>query len=114
MHGLTTCVPATQTAAFALPVLEHLSRDPYGIFAVVLTAGRELAQQITDQFNAFGRPMNVRVCTVIGGMDFTRQARELAATPHIVVATPGRLADHLSSGASQLKLRHVQCVAPCC
>lgn len=97
-----------QTAAFALPILEHLSRDPFGVFAVVLTAGRELAQQITDQFNAFGRPMHVRVATVIGGMDFTRQARELAAVPHIIVATPGRLADHISSGSTPLRLQRVK------
>jgi len=105
-----SCWLLSQTAAFALPILEDLSRDPYGVFAVVLTAGRELAQQITEQFDVLGRPMRVRVATVIGGMDFTTQSRKLASTPHIIVATPGRLADHISTGATKLRLSKVKYV----
>ena len=43
--------------------------DPYGIFAVILTPTRELATQISDQFTAFGRPVNLQLCTVTGGRD---------------------------------------------
>lgn len=88
-----------KTAAFALPILERLAEDPYGINAVVLTPARELAAQIADQFSAFGAGMGVRVCTVIGGMDQATQGRELARRPHVVVATPGRLAHHLKGGS---------------
>jgi ATP-dependent RNA helicase DDX49/DBP8 len=87
-----------KTAAFALPILHRLSEDPYGVFAVVLTPSRELAFQISDQFKAFGAPLGVRVATVTGGTDLVASAAALAGQPHIVVATPGRLAFHVSQG----------------
>jgi ATP-dependent RNA helicase DDX49/DBP8 len=86
-----------KTLAFALPILQKLAVDPYGIFAVILTPTRELATQISDQFIAFGRPVNLQVCTVTGGKDMMAQGNELARQPHIVVATPGRLADYIES-----------------
>ena len=56
-----------KTAAFAFPILQILSEDPYGIFCVVITPTRELAVQIKEQFEAFGAPIILRVCLVIGG-----------------------------------------------
>ena len=56
-----------KTAAFALPILQKLSEDPYGIYALVLTPTRELAFQIGDQFKALGKPIQVRVTVVTGG-----------------------------------------------
>ena len=67
-----------KTAAFALPVLQALSREPYGVFAVVLSPARELAQQIADQFSALGARLPTRVCVVVGGADMMRQALALA------------------------------------
>ncbi|CAM9762049.1 unnamed protein product, partial [Phaeothamnion confervicola] len=84
-----------KTAAFALPILHELSRDPYGIFALVLTPTRELAVQISEQLAALGALMGLRHAVVIGGVSMLRQAQELARRPHVVVATPGRLRDHL-------------------
>uniref|UniRef100_K3X673 RNA helicase n=1 Tax=Globisporangium ultimum (strain ATCC 200006 / CBS 805.95 / DAOM BR144) TaxID=431595 RepID=K3X673_GLOUD len=84
-----------KTAAFALPILHALSKDPYGPFAVVLTPTRELAYQIADQFNAFGSSMGVRCAVIVGGVDMLKQALELQNRPHIIIATPGRLHDHL-------------------
>ena len=52
--------------------------------------------QLSQQVEAFGRSCNVRHCTVLGGMDQFAQSLELQKRPHIVVATPGRLADMLS------------------
>lgn len=89
-----------KTAAFALPIIDALSDDPYGIFALILTPTRELAQQIGEQFRAFGRPIGLRDCLVIGGQSMTDQASLLSDKPHIVVATPGRLADHMRSGTT--------------
>jgi len=80
-----------KTAAFALPILQRLSHDPYGIYALVLTPTRELAFQIADQFRAFGAGMSFREAVVVGGLDMQTQAKELARRPHVVVATPGRL-----------------------
>eukprot|EP00698_Gefionella_okellyi_P024171 TRINITY_DN8452_c0_g1_i1.p1 TRINITY_DN8452_c0_g1~~TRINITY_DN8452_c0_g1_i1.p1 ORF type:complete len:434 (+),score=93.38 TRINITY_DN8452_c0_g1_i1:182-1303(+) len=88
-----------KTAAFGLPILQKLAEDPYGIYALVLTPTRELAFQIADQFRAFGKAINVRVSIIVGGMDMMKQALELTRKPHIVVATPGRLLDHLRSSA---------------
>jgi len=85
-----------KTASFALPILERLAEDPYGVFAVVLTPTRELASQIADQFKLFGTNMNVRVELVTGGMDQNKQTLMLSEKPHVIVATPGRLAELLS------------------
>ncbi|XP_063237970.1 probable ATP-dependent RNA helicase DDX49 isoform X2 [Bacillus rossius redtenbacheri] len=86
-----------KTLAFALPILQRLCEDPYGIFALILTPTRELAFQIADQFAVVGKTISLRMCVVVGGMDMVTQGQELARKPHIVVATPGRLADHLES-----------------
>ena len=86
-----------KTLAFALPILQILSQDPYGIYALILTPTRELAFQIADQFRAVGKPLNLRDCVVVGGRDMVMQGKDLSQKPHIVIATPGRLADHLES-----------------
>ena len=69
-----------KTAVFALPILQRLSADPYGVYAVILTPTRELAMQIDDQMEAFGAPIHVRVSLVIGGEDFVAQAESSAPT----------------------------------
>lgn len=86
-----------KTAAFALPILQKLCEDPYGIFAVILTPTRELAYQICDQFRVLGKPIGLKEAVIIGGLDMMKQALALAKKPHVVIATPGRLADHLKS-----------------
>ena len=89
-----------KTAAFAVPILQKWSEDPSGIYAVVLTPTRELALQIYEQFQALGTQQNLKTVLITGGSDMRPQAVALAKRPHIVVATPGRLADHiLNSGA---------------
>ncbi|BDA51188.1 DEAD-box ATP-dependent RNA helicase 36 [Coccomyxa sp. Obi] len=88
-----------KTAAFALPILQRLAREPYGVFALVLTPTRELAMQLADQFRALGSGMSLTDAVVIGGLDMQAQAKALAARPHIVVATPGRLRDLLTADA---------------
>ncbi|KAI6180562.1 RNA helicase [Aphelenchoides besseyi] len=85
-----------KTIAFAAPILQKLAVDPYGIFALVVAPTRELVFQIAEQFSVLGKPINVRVCTITGGRQQIAQARQLSE-PHIVVASPGRLADHLES-----------------
>lgn len=84
-----------KTVAFAAPILQKLSEDPSAIFAVVLTATRELALQIYEQFKAISAPQNVKAILVTGGSDMRPQAIALAQRPHVVIATPGRLADHI-------------------
>ncbi|KAL1668490.1 P-loop containing nucleoside triphosphate hydrolase protein [Schizophyllum commune] len=84
-----------KTAAFALPILQKLWDDPKGLFACVLAPTRELAYQISQQFEALGSAMGVRCAVIVGGTDIMAQKVALAKRPHIVVATPGRLDDHL-------------------
>lgn len=86
-----------KTLAFALPILESIARDPFGIYAVVLTPTRELAYQLAEQFMAVGKPLGLTTITVVGGMDMLSQAQALQRRPHVVVATPGRLCDLLRS-----------------
>ncbi|KAF8810118.1 ATP-dependent rRNA helicase RRP3 [Phlegmacium glaucopus] len=86
-----------KTAAFALPILQKLWEEPKGLFACVLAPTRELAYQISQQFEALGSAMGVRCAVLIGGMDMPTQQIALAKRPHIVIATPGRLLDHLET-----------------
>ncbi|QHO06219.1 hypothetical protein HN51_065113 [Arachis hypogaea] len=80
-----------KTAAFALPILHRLSEHPFGVFALVVTPTRELAFQLAEQFRALGSCLHLRIAVVVGGMDMLRQTKELAARPHVVIATPGRI-----------------------
>ena len=97
-----------KTAAFAVPIIQRLSEDPYGIFGLVLTPTRELAFQIGEQFRALGSSMNLKYSVVVGGMDMVAQGRELSEKPHIVIATPGRLAGHLYGGGSEISLKKIR------
>ncbi|KAK2743639.1 putative RNA helicase [Myotisia sp. PD_48] len=84
-----------KTVAFAAPILHRWSEDPFGIFALVLTPTRELALQIFEQIKAISAPQSLKPVLVTGGSDMRPQALALSQRPHIVVATPGRLADHI-------------------
>ena len=86
-----------KTIAFAVPLLQKWAEDPFGIYAVILTPTRELALQIYEQFRALGAPQNLKVVLITGGSDMRPQAVALGQRPHIVVATPGRLADHVQN-----------------
>ena len=126
-----------KTAAFALPILQGLLDTPTRLFALVLTPTRsypgswyqhethnglrsvpkhrELAFQISEQFEALGSGIGVKCGTfwfavaphptplcyhtavVVGGIDMMTQAIALAKKPHVVIATPGRLVDHLEN-----------------
>ncbi|KAI0034018.1 P-loop containing nucleoside triphosphate hydrolase protein [Vararia minispora EC-137] len=86
-----------KTAAFALPVLQRLWEEPKSLFACVMAPTRELAYQISQQFEALGSAIGVRSVVLVGGINETEQAIALAKRPHIVVATPGRLHWHLEN-----------------
>lgn len=101
-----------KTVAFAVPILQQWAKDPSGIFAVIFTPTRELALQIFEQFKAISAPVSMKPLLVTGGADMREQAIALARKPHVVIATPGRLADHvLNSGEDTIKgLRRVKYV----
>ncbi len=86
-----------KTAAFALPILQALMEKPQSLFALIMAPTRELAYQISQAFEALGSLISVRVAVLVGGLDMVSQAIALGKKPHIVVATPGRLLDHLEN-----------------
>lgn len=86
-----------KTGAFALPIIQALMNEPQRLFALVLTPTRELAFQIAEQFEAIGASVGLMVTTVVGGIEMTTQALSLSKRPHVIVATPGRLVDHLEN-----------------
>ena len=86
-----------KTAAFALPILQALMEKPQAYFGLVMAPTRELAYQISQAFEALGSLISVKVAVLVGGLDMVSQAIALGKKPHIVVATPGRLLDHLQN-----------------
>lgn len=110
-----------KTAAFALPILQGkeemiivskliptwqgsdmafclaLMEKPQPFFGLVMAPTRELAYQISQAIESLGAFISVRCAVIVGGMDMVAQGMALGKKPHIVVATPGRLLDHLEN-----------------
>jgi len=86
-----------KTGAFAIPVLQALLQNPQRLFCVVLAPTRELAFQINEVFEALGASISLHSVCIVGGIDMVTQAIALAKKPHVIVATPGRLVDHLQN-----------------
>lgn len=86
-----------KTGAFAIPVLQALLQNPQRLFCVVLAPTRELAFQINEVFEALGASISLHSVCIVGGIDMMTQAIALAKKPHVIVATPGRLVDHLQN-----------------
>jgi ATP-dependent RNA helicase RhlE len=96
-----------KTAAFALPILHRLAADrrppaPHSCRVLVLAPTRELASQILDSFQTYGRHLRLSATVVFGGVDMRRQERTMARGVDILVATPGRLVDHLGQRTIRL------------
>ncbi|CAJ1957254.1 unnamed protein product [Cylindrotheca closterium] len=88
-----------KTGAFCIPVLQNLLENPVrgAVFAVILAPTRELAFQIHQVVEGLGQAMGATSVCVVGGVSQTQQAIALGRNPHIIVATPGRLLDHLTN-----------------
>ena len=101
-----------KTVAFTVPILQKWAEDPVGIYAVILTPTRELALQIFEQIKAISAPQSLKPILITGGTEMRPQALALSKRPHVVIATPGRLADHiLTSGTdTTIGLRRVKVV----
>jgi ATP-dependent RNA helicase RhlE len=90
-----------KTAAFALPILHRLAQlqrtaPRHGCRVLVLSPTRELASQIAESFRTYGRHLELSVATVFGGVAYRPQIQRLARGIDVLVATPGRLLDHLA------------------
>ena len=91
-----------KTAAFMLPAMQRLlspsTKPGRGARILVLTPTRELAQQVNEAARKYGQGMRVKTVSILGGMPYPLQNRMLSAPVDILVATPGRLIDHLQRG----------------
>ena len=84
-----------KTAAFGIPMIEKFDRHDRKIQGLVVAPTRELAIQVAAEINRLGRTKGIRVLPIYGGQHMQRQIKALKDGPHIVVATPGRLLDHM-------------------
>jgi ATP-dependent RNA helicase RhlE len=96
-----------KTAAFALPILHYLAAHKRaaprnGCRVLVLSPTRELASQIAERFRSLGAGLPLTIAVVFGGVPYGAQIKALAHGLDILVATPGRLEDHLDSRAARL------------
>ncbi|RJF87246.1 DEAD/DEAH box helicase [Oleomonas cavernae] len=96
-----------KTAAFALPILNRLisggtKAPPKAARVLIMAPTRELAAQIGDSFRTYGRHAKITVAVVVGGVSHSGQIRALSRGVDVLVATPGRLLDHVEGGTARL------------
>lgn len=84
-----------KTAAFGIPMIEKCIPEQSNIQGLVITPTRELAVQVAEEINTLGQFINVRALPIYGGQDIEKQIKALKKKPQIIVATPGRLMDHM-------------------
>lgn len=84
-----------KTAAFGIPLIEKVRHTGGRIQGVILTPTRELAIQVAEELNKLGQYANVFALPIYGGQEIGRQIKALRKNPQIIVATPGRLMDHM-------------------
>ena len=84
-----------KTLAFLLPIFENISLNSQGIQALIISPTRELAIQITEEANKLSSAKNIGVLSMYGGKDIGSQMKKLKGNIRLIIATPGRLLDHL-------------------
>ena len=84
-----------KTAAFTIPIIERLMGGPKRTRALILTPTRELCQQVEESFRKYGTGTGLEVVSVYGGVGYDQQLKALHGGVDVIVATPGRLIDHL-------------------
>jgi len=95
-----------KTCAFGIPMLEYMNLKDKRIQEIVLCPTRELALQITDELQSLARYIpEIRLATIYGGQPIAKQLNQLRRNPQILIATPGRLLDHMQRGT--IRLDHV-------
>jgi ATP-dependent RNA helicase RhlE len=93
-----------KTAAFALPLLTKLAKGNGITRALILEPTRELAAQVETAIRDFARFTNIRVAVMFGGVGYGKQREALKAGTDVIVATPGRLLDHIGQGLCRLDM----------
>lgn len=96
-----------KTASFVIPAVERF-KGKNGTYILALAPTREIAQQTGEVFKTFGEPFGLKTVVCIGGASISDEKAALSSSPHIIVATPGRLCDHLERG--NVWLDFIQCL----
>lgn len=94
-----------KTMAFGIPMLQRLARD--GGQGLIVVPTRELAVQVDESLQKIGRSFGLKTAVLIGGEAFDRQLRKLKAKAHVIIATPGRLIDHMERRTVRLETTSV-------
>ncbi len=89
-----------KTLAFGIPMLQRIVGRPEK--GLILLPTRELALQVDESLSTLGRSMGIKTAVLIGGANMRQQVGALRRNPDIVIATPGRLIDHLQQGTIRL------------
>jgi len=96
-----------KTCAFGIPMLEYINLNDKRVQELVLAPTRELSLQITEELRALARNIpGVRIACLYGGQPIVKQQSQLKQNPQIIVATPGRLLDHMNRGNVRLDSVH--------
>jgi ATP-dependent RNA helicase DDX49/DBP8 len=92
-----------KTLLYLLPIMSSLYKNPIGVHSLIISPSRELARSLEEQFSIFANKINVRVCVITGGQPVLSQIDKLDEIPHIVICTPGRMADLIVRNPQGLK-----------
>ncbi len=85
-----------KTTAFGIPLIEKIDTKDGNVQGLVIAPTRELAIQVSEELYRLGQDKNVRILSVYGGQEISRQIRALKNRPQVIVGTPGRLLDHIN------------------
>jgi len=108
-HDIIAIAPTGtgKTLGFGIPMLEYINLDDSSVQEVVLAPTRELAQQIADELTNLAHYIKgLKIAVIYGGQPFGKQMNALSRKPQILVATPGRLLDHMQRGNIKLSSVH--------
>jgi ATP-dependent RNA helicase RhlE len=96
-----------KTLAFGIPMIQRIAQSQGKSKGLVVLPTRELTLQVNDTLKKVGGSLGLKTAILIGGESMNRQIRALQMQPHIIIATPGRLIDHLESGRLRLNNTHI-------
>ena len=91
-----------KTASFGIPICENIDIENNNVQALIVVPTRELALQVKDEISNIGRLKKIRCSAIFGKQPIKEQIRELKQRVHIVVATPGRIIDHIGRNTINL------------